>query len=1025
MNFGAGTVPRDGLQLRVSQSTYDPGRGGFSGVQTMLRLPSGTNFISQSLHGTGEAPALQGTSPAAARFGSQYARGILSGAWSGPMLEDKYYYSTTFQFSRRASDLASFTSADRSSLQAIGVSADSATRLTSILGTLGIPRTTPAVPLDRTTTNASFLSRFDLAPNVTSRQGNLLYVVAGGNYSDNAGTRSSATAPPAHAGDTKNWSAQLQATSSRFIGSILNEANLAFVATNTETTPYLFMPDARILVNSTFPDGSAGSTTLRAGGNANAESRSRSSSLQLRNETSWFTMNSKHNFKVTVDGRVEQDAATQGANRLGTFSYNSLADLAAGRAASFTRTLGNREATGRQFLGAMGFGDVFRPIPALRMQYGLRLEGNAFGDQPAYNPAVAAAFGRNTNTVPSSLTIAPMAGFTRSYTRWGGGNITGGIREYVGSFSSQTVENVLRQTGLPDAVQQLTCVGAAVPVPAWNGYASSIGAIPAQCADGTGGTAFSQATPNVTLFAPNYVSSRRWGASLGWTGRIRSNWIGTATANYSVNLNRSGTFDINFNPVTKFMLGTEGNRPVFVSPSSIVSTTGAVAFTESRRAAQFARVDELRSDLRSEATQLTLGISPAQSQQPPERVVTTSFRAFYTLTVNRDQYRGFGGGSTGGDPRATAWGESGLPMHSLQILGSVQVPGWLRLDAFARLSSGRKYTPMTAGDINGDGLSNDRAFVFDPVAADPAVAAGINSLLARAPGAARACLRTQLGRVAARNSCTAPWTQSLNFSVSPDLNRWGLADRGAISLIVTNALGAADQLLHGPNHLKNWGAPATPDGTLLNVRGFDPATNRFRYDVNPLFGSSSASQTIGRLPFAIAIDVQIRLGPDRDAQMLYGFLKARPNDATPILSAEQIKQRLDQDAQNNFEDVARRSKAVQLTPAQVTALNVLAKRFDAHRDSVYTGLARYLASLNGKYRTVEARKHFHDVFVGLARQYVIAGPSVRALLSEEQFAALPVSMTAFFDMDESTFERIMRNASFSTLMELITGEGPD
>jgi hypothetical protein len=34
-------------------------------------------------------------------------------------------------------------------------------------------------------------------------------------------------------------------------------------------------------------------------------------------------------------------------------------------------------------------------------------------------------------------------------------------------------------------------------------------------------------------------------------------------------------------------------------------------------------------------------------------------------------------------------------------------------------------------------------------------------------------------------------------------------------------------------------------------------------------------------------------------------------------------------------------------------------------------------------------------------------------------------MTAFFDMDMETFERIMKTADFGTLLELITGEGPD
>jgi hypothetical protein len=146
------------------------------------------------------------------------------------------------------------------------------------------------------------------------------------------------------------------------------------------------------------------------------------------------------------------------------------------------------------------------------------------------------------------------------------------------------------------------------------------------------------------------------------------------------------------------------------------------------------------------------------------------------------------------------------------------------------------------GDINGDGLSNDRAFVYDPAAAaDPALASGMRALLASGSTSARDCLTAQLSHVATRNSCSAPWTQSLNMAISPDLTRYGLADRASVSLVVTNVFAFADQVLHGSDHLRNWGANAAPDPVRLNVRRFDPVTNRFGYDVNPSFGSTSAS----------------------------------------------------------------------------------------------------------------------------------------------------------------------------------------
>lgn len=1026
MNFGAGSIPRDGVTLRVAQSTYDPGRGGFSGVQTILRLPRGGDITAYGLHLTAEDPNLQGSTPTAARLGTQYSRQIASGWWSGPLVEDKAFYSTSFQFSRRQSDLVSLTSLDAPSLQALGISADSVNRLLTTLGAVGIPLRTAAVPGSRLLTNASALTRFDWSPGATSRAGNIMYLMLGGNYSDNAGTRSSATALPSHGGDSKSWSGQIQLTSSRYIHTVLNESNLSFVMAGNSNAPYLLLPDARVLVTSAFADGTGGSSTLRVGGNSGAENQSRSTSVQLRNDVSWFSFSGRHNYKATFDGRIDNGTNTQRANQRGTFSYNSLADLTLARPASFTRTLGIRETNGQQYLGALGFGDVFRPNPKLRVQFGVRLEGGSFGNKPESNPAVLAQFGRNTGHVPYTFSAAPMFGFTRSYSPHGGGSFTGGVREYVGALSSQTVENLTRQTGLADAVQQLSCVGLAVPVPRWEDYSTSTSSIPTTCADGSGGTVFSQATPNVSLLASDYRASRRWGGALGWSGRVMSRWVGSISTNYSLNLHRTAAFDLNFKPVQRFALAAESSRPVFVTATSVVPATGAIPSTDSRVVPQFAQVTELRSDLRSDSKQLIAGLSSVQSQGIPGIGIKTSYRLFYTLSDSRDQQRGFGG-TTAGDPTVVTWGSTGLPRHSFQMLGSIQIPRWVNIDAFARISSGRRYTPVVGGDINGDGLSNDRAFIFDPAlqSANATFANALQSLMTTAPASAGDCLRSQLNHIAERNSCKAPWTQSLNMSLTLDPNRFGFGGRGSISLVLTNVLGAADQLIHGSSKLHYWGTAGTPDATLLNVRGFDASTNRFRYDVNPSFGSTTASVATGRLPFVIALDVRLRLGPDRDAQELRQFVRARPADGVAFLDAKQIKERLDKDAQNNFEDVAKRAQALHLTTEQVAALNAMAKAFDKYRDSVYSDLSEYLVTLKGKYQNAAAKRRWHEDFVRIAHLYVVAGPQVRAMLTDEQFTSLPVSMTAFFDMDETEFRQFMATASFGSLMELITGEGPD
>src|SRR4029077_16829768 len=83
------------------------------------------------------------------------------------------------------------------------------------------------------------------------------------------------------------------------------------------------------------------------------------------------------------------------------------------------------------------------------------------------------------------------------------------------------------------------------------------------------------------------------------------------------------------------------------------------------------------------------------------------------------------------------------------------------------IKSGTPFTPMVAGDVNGDGYLNDRAFVFDPSrTADTALATAMRSLLTSGAPAARACLSKALNQLATRASCQAPWVTTANLVIN-------------------------------------------------------------------------------------------------------------------------------------------------------------------------------------------------------------------------------------------------------------------
>ena len=100
--FGGGDVPRDIIgAMRVSSSTYDVSRGGFSGAQLSVTQVPGGNFVNQIAHATLDAPTFQATDAIGWRLGQQYTNAILSGGFSGPFVFDRLFYNVSFQGGRR------------------------------------------------------------------------------------------------------------------------------------------------------------------------------------------------------------------------------------------------------------------------------------------------------------------------------------------------------------------------------------------------------------------------------------------------------------------------------------------------------------------------------------------------------------------------------------------------------------------------------------------------------------------------------------------------------------------------------------------------------------------------------------------------------------------------------------------------------------------------------------------------------------------------------------------------------------
>jgi hypothetical protein len=1006
MSFGGAAVPRDArTTVRVAASTYDPSRGWFSGANEDVTLAPGGLISTRRMHLTMDAPFLQANDPISAATGGRMSAIRASVGGDGSLLDDRFVYNYGVQASRRGSDVAALQRARPDVLARAGVAADSVARLVDILGAAGIPLSARVSPTSQVAQSLSIIGRLDHAPYDWSsfQPARTMYGLLG--YAalerhDLVGLAPTATA--AHAGRSTEQLGMLQGLfSTYFHGDWLTELRSSITIGRDRTIPYLALPGGTVLLSSTLGDEPGGVAPLQFGGNGALQSDRRRWTWETMSQTQFYARGrATHRVALSADARVDGVRNAGTGDPFGTFGFQSLADLAANTPSSFTRTLGTPDEAGRAWNAYIALGDLWRVSPTLQILYGARLEGNRFFGLPANNPAVTSAFGVRTDHAPNTVHVSPRLGFTwvrrasrdmrLSMTPFGplslnsASYIRGGIGEFRNLLSPSLLAEASSESGLPGGARTLTCIGSAVPTPDWNAYGASLAALPSTCLTSSATPSFADAAPPVQLFDRAYAAPRSWRANLAYSSSAHG-WTYGVEGLLALNLDQPGRVDLNLDPTPRFTLAGEG-RPVFVTPSSIVPSTGLAASSAARRNGAFGHVIDNVSSLRSTSGQLTFSLSPNLAG-----ISNWFFSSAYTLGSNRAIESGFDG-STFGSPLGREWSRGDLDIRHQLLLQGGFATGAVTLTLFGRLQSGVPYTPMIAGDVNGDGFANDRAFILDPATAtDTALASATRVLLAGSASRVRDCLTPWFGRAVRRNGCEGPWTASLNARLSYSGQLGPLGRRTRIALAFVNPLGGLDQLLHGSHDLRGWGSPSTPDAVLYTVRGFDPAAERFTYEVNPRFGSTRGIATAFRVPFRVTLDVSIDLTRDVGLQHMDRWLRpGRAGRAGKRLGVAELRERYVRTIPDPYQGILEESDSLLLTRNQSDSLAAIDTRYRAHMDTIWTALATYLAALPDHFDTKAVLERQESV-VGDAWEYSRQDVkrTLPAVLSPVQLRILP------------------------------------
>lgn len=970
LSFSGADVPRAArVYTRVTSSSYDPSRGWFGGAEIATNLEPGFIFTQTVLKFDADAPPMQ-VSDKLTRASGQRFTNLVGSLWhAGSTLRDKLDYSFAFEGGHRSATVSSLEGAGDDLLRESGLSRDSAARLFALLGAAGLPMGGASSVIPHNTDYASFIGRLDHAdrnPDTHETEKESWGFVGYARVARNSPLGINPLALSTHGGENHQNIAVGQFLWSRYLHNraYLTSAKSAVSVKLDRTTPFLRVPSGNVLVSSDFADLPGAITSVSFGGNSALNQETRDWTWETTSNTRFYAKSrSTHRIDLNADSRVDGYSSHAAGNSLGAFSYNSLADLAANTPTAFTRTLNLPGSSVREWNAFASLGDYWRESSTFQLLFGARVEGNRFLDRPRYNPAVQQTFGVRTDQSPASFHISPRAGFTWIRVDAGYGfafngigqfnigppsYLRGGIGEFRGMLQPALLSQAMLNTGLPGGASYLTCVGPAVPNADWASFISDPTTIPTQCANGSGSpTQFTDASPSVSLFDPSYQPPRSWKGNLSYASSFR--WfLYSLDGTYSLNRNQPGRTDLNFAGIPHFTVDGEG-RPVFVGTESIVSNSGTLSTVDARKSPAFGRVLLNRSDLRSVSRQATLVLSPAN-------LFTRFYGSLaYTLSSTRALASGFDA-PTFASPLLREWSRGDLDArHQFLLQGGVSIKRF-SITLFSRIQSGFPFTPIVSSDVNGDGLANDRAFIFDPLrASDPTIGRDLASLASRIPDRVRKCLTNQYGHAAARNSCEGPWTASLNLQINKYVALGGPFGRGGtVSLAISNPLGGLDQLLHGSQHLHGWGLASIPDRRLYTVRGFDSVSHRFLYEVNPRFGSTDPAISVARAPFRLTLSVTMSVGPPAAMQQLQRWVAAGRTRPGPRLTSAELISKYRRNVRDPYDAILEESDSLLLTAEQDTAIKAVEAEYLKGVDSLWTTLGDYLANLPTTFNATEA-----------------------------------------------------------------------
>ncbi|MDQ3674549.1 MAG: carboxypeptidase-like regulatory domain-containing protein, partial [Gemmatimonadota bacterium] len=371
MGLPAGSIPRAArTETRVTGATFDPTRGGFAGANIDVRLgPGSRSYQRRNGFVTLDPQSLQFTDPTARALGARSGGLKASFGADGELIRRALTYNVALEIGQNSSDPATLLSAGVEALTRAGVSPDSVARLIAVANPLGLSLSGAGIPNDRRRDAITWLGRLDDTRDTLRTRAFTSYI---GSTRDGPLGFGPLSAPSA-AGERRERTLGGQITLGDYVGPgrrILTETRIAAGQVTTHTTPYRGLPGASVLVRSPDSSGSNDVAGLSVGGGPSFATDDKRWTAEAANETIWNARGRRHRFKALLWGRADGLEQEGIPNQLGSFTFNSIEDFAAGNPSTFSRTLAQPTRSGKVWNGAAALAHAYTKSPFFSILYG-------------------------------------------------------------------------------------------------------------------------------------------------------------------------------------------------------------------------------------------------------------------------------------------------------------------------------------------------------------------------------------------------------------------------------------------------------------------------------------------------------------------------------------------------------------------------------------------------------------------------------------------------------------------------------